>query len=157
MTQPLPTSFHTLKRGTIDVTDENCEPPKTWRIRDDTPMAIIVQYIDIMMQLRQYEHLRERIADDPAQATQVKEAYLAMDRMHAEYLLAVFQHSYPETTLAEIEEHFASEDRQELAALFFIRRTQRSSQQQSSVVAMAQTQAHTLASKTTTNPKRRTH
>jgi hypothetical protein len=146
------TSFHTIKRGTIAVTDENSEPPRTWQIRDDTPTEIILQYLDVQMRLQAYGDLQQLLREDPAQA---KAAIAEADHLVTEYLLAIFQFSYPETTLAEIQQHFAYEDRQNLAALFFIRRMQRFSTQPDPTLvgAVQEAQRHASASKTSTPPK----
>lgn len=132
------TGFTTLKRSTIPVTDLNTDT--TWDIRDDYPMDVAVQFIDIQAKLKDYQELAS--AGD---AEAAKALILESDQMSAEFILAIFQHSYPEMTLDEIKEHFAYEDRMNLGALFFTLRMNRFSQPHN---AQAVAVAEQLASKT---------
>jgi hypothetical protein len=143
------TSFQTLKRSTIRITDMNTD--RVWDIRDDTPMSIIVQYIDIQIQMSKFKDITEIARNDPAEA---KAMVLAADDASAAYLLAIFQFSYPETTMDEILTHFSYEDRQELCQLFFTLRTQRSSTQ---LARTPQTAAGNGASKPATTATRSHH
>ncbi len=102
---------------------------RTWDLRDDIPVETLFRVFRMRTRALQEQQAQQQQRAGMAEADytpeMVEAQFAAVERgieEVADILLAIFQHSYPETTSDELHAWFSHEERLRLVNLFFTRR-----------------------------------
>lgn len=152
--------YTALKRSYVTVAVED---GPTYQLRDDVPMTVMADYIDIQTTVAQYAELEATLQQAAkggkeaviAAAQEMKAAVLQMDEDVLQMCVGIWQHTYPdraeEGLAEEIAQAFSFEDRRAICELFFLRRFARSSPPSNATTAV---DATTTAPASTRQPTR---
>lgn len=125
-----------VERVTIRKTVPGMVVPRQWDLRDDIPPEIMLRTFRLMAHSQDAAKAVGRIRDEANQEdeTAIVEATAEIERIlraqEDEALtiaLAIFQHSYPETTPEDLRAWFTRKEREEIVKLFFFRQFSASS------------------------------
>lgn len=128
-------NFDTLDYTPVTITKRG----RTWELRDDVPMRVMAQCFKV---LNFWPDFSQRMAgvdeSDEAEAkAAIDDAFDELAAMTVPLVGAIFRHTLPETTDAEIAEWFSDEERVHIIRDFFTLRSQSLTPQPSAPPATA--------------------